>query len=142
MNLSLVISQTQEVHEQIADLLDQLRRLQDLQVTIEVRFITLNDSFFERMGIDFDFSIDDNVNVDSIRGSERTGGLGDDAGPSAIIGLNTTGPTSTLDLEFTQGSFGSTLPQFGELRRGDGCQLRLRHPQRPGSLLPVAGRRR
>ena len=28
-NLSLVISQTQEVHEQIADLLEQLRRLQD-----------------------------------------------------------------------------------------------------------------
>ena len=40
-NLSLVVSQTQEVHEEIADLLDQLRRLQDLQVTIEVRFITL-----------------------------------------------------------------------------------------------------
>ena len=60
-NLSLVVSQTQEVHEQIADLLDQLRRLQDLQVTIEVRFITLNDTFFERIGIDFDFEVDDNT---------------------------------------------------------------------------------
>jgi general secretion pathway protein D len=57
--LSLVISQTEEVHEDIADLLDQLRRLMDLQVTIEVRFITLNDDFFERIGIDFDFDIDD-----------------------------------------------------------------------------------
>ena len=113
VNLSLVISQTQEVHEQIADLLDQLRRLQDLQVTIEVRFITLNDNFFERMGIDFDFSIDDNVNIDKIRGSEIDGRLGDDVGPSAVIGLNTEGPTTTLDLEFTQGSFDSTLPQFG-----------------------------
>lgn len=113
INLSLVISQTQDVHEQIADLLDQLRRLQDLQVTIEVRFITLSDNFFERMGIDFDFSLDDNVDIRKIRGSERTGGLGDDSGPSATIGLSTTGPTSTLDLEFTQGSFGSTVPQFG-----------------------------
>ena len=113
INLSLVISQTQEVHEQIADLLDQLRVLQDLQVTIEVRFITLNDNFFERIGIDFDFSIDDNVNVDRIRGSTRTGGRGDDTGPSAVFGLTTDGPTSTLDLEFTQGSFGATLPQFG-----------------------------
>src|SRR5213075_1217618 len=58
-NLSLVISQTQAVHEQIADLLQQLRRLQDLQVTIEVRFIRLNDSFFERIGIDFNFKIED-----------------------------------------------------------------------------------
>ena len=56
-NLSLVISQTQEVHEEIADLLTQLRRLQDLQVTIEVRFITLNDNFFERIGVNFDFAI-------------------------------------------------------------------------------------
>jgi general secretion pathway protein D len=61
-NLSLVVSQTQEVHEQIADLLEQLRRLQDLQVTIEVRFITLNDTFFERIGVDFDFNIQSGVN--------------------------------------------------------------------------------
>ncbi|HET6881243.1 MAG TPA: hypothetical protein VFI31_13870 [Pirellulales bacterium] len=61
-NLSLVISQTQEVHEEIADLLEQLRRLQDLQVTIEVRFITLNDNFFERIGINFDFSIPTRLN--------------------------------------------------------------------------------
>ena len=61
-NLSLVVSQTQEVHEEIADLLEQLRRLQDLQVTIEVRFITLNDTFFERIGVDFDFNIQTGVN--------------------------------------------------------------------------------
>jgi general secretion pathway protein D len=60
-NLSLVVSQTQDVHEEIANLLDQLRRLQDLQVTIEVRFITLADTFFERIGVDFDFNIQTNV---------------------------------------------------------------------------------
>ncbi len=118
INLSLVISQTQEVHEQIADLLDQLRRLQDLQVTIEVRFITLNDNFFERLGIDFDFSIDDNVNVDGIRSQDQAGGIGDDAGPSAVFGLNQQGPTTNLDLEFTQGSFGAALPQFGNFNAG------------------------
>ena len=60
-NLSLVVSQTQEVHEEIVDLLEQLRRMQDLQVTIEVRFITLSDSFFERIGVDFDFNVANNV---------------------------------------------------------------------------------
>ena len=49
-NLSIVVSQTQEVHDEIADLLQQLRRLQDLQVAIEVRFIKLSDTFFERIG--------------------------------------------------------------------------------------------
>ena len=52
-----MIRQTQKNHEEITDLLDQLRRLQDLQVTIEVRFVTVSDRFFERIGIDFDFGI-------------------------------------------------------------------------------------
>ncbi len=59
--LSLIVRQTQAVHQEIRDLLEQLRRLQDLQVTIEVRFITVSDSFFEQIGIDFDFNVQDNV---------------------------------------------------------------------------------
>ena len=55
--LSLVVRQTQRVHEEIADLLDQLRRLQDLQVTIELRFVTVSDRFFERIGVDFNFNL-------------------------------------------------------------------------------------
>ncbi|MCA9035180.1 MAG: hypothetical protein KDA91_08625, partial [Planctomycetaceae bacterium] len=53
--LSLVIRQTGPVHDQIADLLTQLRKLQDLMVTVEVRFISVSDRFFERIGVDFDF---------------------------------------------------------------------------------------
>ena len=64
--LSLVVRQTEKVHQEIADLLDQLRRLQDLQVTIEVRFITVSDQFFERIGVDFDFNIQDNVTQDTV----------------------------------------------------------------------------
>ncbi len=62
--LSLVIRQTSRVHEEIAALLKQLRRLHDLQVTIEVRFVTVADRFFERIGIDFDFSVQDNIDTD------------------------------------------------------------------------------
>jgi general secretion pathway protein D len=108
-NLSLVISQTQEVHEEIADLLDQLRRLQDLQVTIEVRFITLNDNFFERIGIDFDFDIDDNTSqINPTRALPRTTPA--PAWRSAWIRRGSPRTTST---SFTQGSFGSAVPQFG-----------------------------
>ena len=40
--------------------------MQDLQVTIEVRFITLSDSFFERIGVHFDFTVaKNNVNAGS-----------------------------------------------------------------------------
>ncbi len=108
-NLSLVISQTQEVHEQIADLLDQLRRLQDLQVTIEVRFITLNDRFFERIGIDFDFNIEDSSG--QIAGQNP---VIRDRMRSTSFGLDPTGaPTVDFDYQFRQNSFGAALPQFG-----------------------------
>ncbi|MBL8812261.1 MAG: hypothetical protein JNM43_19000 [Planctomycetaceae bacterium] len=59
--LSLVIRQTSAVHEQIADLLKQLRKLQDLQVAVEVRFISVSDNFFERIGVDFDFNVQDSL---------------------------------------------------------------------------------
>jgi general secretion pathway protein D len=90
--------------------LDQLRRLQDLQVTIEVRFITLNDSFYERIGIDFNFEIDDNSG--QIAGQNPI--LPDDTGPSMAFGLDPTGlPTADYDYAFTQDMFNSTVPQFG-----------------------------
>lgn len=112
-NLSLVVSQTQEVHDQIVDLLEQLRRLQDLQVTIEVRFITISDQFFERIGVNFNFNLDSNVSaVQAAQASENSG-------PSVTVGLtNAPGGTSlttasNLELQFTQGSFASAIPQFG-----------------------------
>jgi len=88
-------------------LLASLRRLQDLQVTLEVRFITLNDNFFEKVGVDFDFKIDNN-------GSSLPP---DDGGRSVTIGLqqnfgNTLAPTADLDLTFTQDNFSVTSP-FG-----------------------------
>jgi general secretion pathway protein D len=122
-NLSLVISQTQRVHEQIADLLEQLRRLQDLQVTIEVRFIRLTDSFFERIGVDFDFNIEDGTGISTnpvVPGALTPGAAFEPPRASASVGIQSpTGladfPNYTVDLDmpFRQGNFGLAVPQFG-----------------------------
>ena len=119
-NLSLVVQQTQEVHNKIADLLAQLRRLQDLQVTIEVRFITLNDDFFERIGVDFDFDIDDNSGLTNAEANAL-----DDDGPSVTVGFDpvTLAPSVDLDIGFQQGSFGVTAPQFGGFDVGSAASL-------------------
>ena len=115
-NLSLVITQTQEVHERITDLLDQLRRLQDLQVTIEVRFITLSDNFFERIGVDFDFNIRSNANGLDVD-KANTGVV---MKPSATLGLLPAAPGAPFPnfpknggIPFSQNSFDSALPPFG-----------------------------
>jgi len=136
-NLSLVISQTQEVHEQIVDLLEQLRRLQDLQVTIEVRFITLNDNFFERIGVDFDFDIDDNIDGPFQVFGKPTAGQRDasvvgvdrdtrdrDHGPSVTVGQSSPGVfSSDLDIPFRQDSFSLAVPQFGGFNPAAGASI-------------------
>jgi general secretion pathway protein D len=114
-NLSLVISQTEDVHEQIVDLLEQLRRNQDLQVTIEVRFITLNDNFFERIGVDFQFNITNEAPNDPLAISPSN--------KKEIVGLEPPAagapfPNYTtdigFDIPFRQSSFNLATPQFGQ----------------------------
>ena len=50
--LSLVIRQTQEVHREISDLLDQLRRRQDIQVSLQMQTLNVPKSFFADWNID------------------------------------------------------------------------------------------
>ncbi len=87
LNISLIIRHTAEVHDDIVDLLRQLRRLQDLQVSIEVRFITVSDSFFEQIGVDFDFSIQS----DAIGRKSTLANVN----PAVLPGANTTGTNVT-----------------------------------------------
>jgi general secretion pathway protein D len=127
-NLSLVVTQTQEVHEQIRFLLAQLRRLQDLQVTIEVRFITLNDDFFERIGVSFDFDINTKIpghgvsvvsSSNSINGASTT-----DPNKAITVGLNSPTTFSTdLSIPFTQNSYSLAVPQFGGFDSSAGASL-------------------
>ena len=38
-------------------LLQALRRLQDLEIAVEMRLVNVSEAFFERMGLDFDINI-------------------------------------------------------------------------------------
>jgi type II secretory pathway component GspD/PulD (secretin)/tetratricopeptide (TPR) repeat protein len=57
LGMGLVVNQTQDIQEQVADLLAALRRLQDLEVAIEIRLVAVSESFYERMGLNFDLNI-------------------------------------------------------------------------------------
>lgn len=108
-NLSLVVNNTQEVQDQIVDLLKKLRELNDVQIVIEVRFITLNDDFFERVGVDFDFSVNDNLppNVNPTSDTlDRSSIVGVDGNPLVTNTFsNGSGTTGNFDLQFLQDSF-------------------------------------
>src|SRR5205085_4059428 len=48
-SMALVVTQTPEVQEKVAQLLNDLRKLQDLEVALEIRFITVTDKCFARV---------------------------------------------------------------------------------------------
>jgi general secretion pathway protein D len=122
-NLSLVVSAPQETQDKIQDLLRKLRELNDVQIVVEVRFVTLADNFFERVGIDFDFNINDNS------GGLVTNANGDQFlanGSSGVIGrqnLDPFTPTTDLDVGFLQQSFTAAQPLFGGFTAGTGASL-------------------
>ncbi len=111
VNLSLVVSQTQEVHEQIANLLEQLRRLQDLQITIECRFISLSDSFYERIGVDFNINIKaNNADVFTSSGQVTNSTV---TGRNDVTGTGEFAPAAQ-DIAIRQGSSSLALPMYGD----------------------------
>ena len=53
MTMSLVVNQTPDIQEQVADLLAALRRLQEVEVSLEIRLVSVVDGVMERLGVDF-----------------------------------------------------------------------------------------
>jgi general secretion pathway protein D len=119
---SLAIRQTEEVHAQIEDLLNQIRKMNDLQVAVEVRYITLSDSFFERMGLSFDAVFRNDGAFAHISQSQHpiTGSDGTQVaattsrGNNVTVGLRAPGEfTVDASIPIYQDSFGIAIPTFG-----------------------------
>lgn len=130
--MALVISQPQEVQEEVALLLATLRRLQDLQVSVELRAVLVSETFFERIGVDFDMNIRTPTSrrePDLVAGNfvpapfiNRSGaGLG-----GLISGLTSAGSlTPDLNIPIRNSTFNFTTPQFGGYQPEAGLTLGL-----------------
>ena len=101
--------------EEVERLLESLRKLQDLEVSIEVKVVSLAETFFERIGVDFAMGIPTNAKpiggpptgttVFSTSNRDFTGN---------VIGLQTPGiPTPDLDIPIRATSFPRAVPPFG-----------------------------
>lgn len=147
---SLSIRQTEENHEQTAALLEKLRSMLDLQISVEVRFITISDEYTEKIGVNFNASIatdapstensNDNNNNSNGGNSNNNNSNNNNSNNSngnsnssfrepdgnGIFGYtgSTTSPfTSNLNLEFSQNSYGFAIPQFGNYDPTVGAQF-------------------
>ncbi len=119
LGMALVINQIQDVQEQIQDLLAALRRLQDLEVAIEMRLVSVSESFFERMAFDFDLNI---INRGQTRWEQQL--VTQQFAPPGFInafkpdgffsGLTPAGTfTPDLGVPIRASSFDFSLPPFG-----------------------------
>jgi type II secretory pathway component GspD/PulD (secretin) len=116
----LVINQTPDIQDQVQDLLQALRRLQDQEVAVEVKFIAVAEDFFERIGVNFNMNI---VNKGTstfqpqlLSGQFAPAGYIDSFSPHDFLAGSTIANTltSTLDIPITQNSFFATVPTYGQ----------------------------
>ena len=120
LTMSLVINQSPDIQEQVADLLTALRRLQDQEVAIEVRFISIAEDFYERIGLDFNLNIKTDRNTSRFEpmitsGQYKPSGYINDPNFDRMIGgITPAGSfTSDLDIPITNTSFPLSIPAFG-----------------------------
>jgi type II secretory pathway component GspD/PulD (secretin)/tetratricopeptide (TPR) repeat protein len=118
LGMALVINQTPDIQEQVAELLAALRRLQDQEVAVEVRFITIAESFYERIGLDFNVNIKtNNTNFEPQLVSQQFAPFGfiNSFNPKNFItGLTPAGSfTQDLNIPIKASSFQMAVPPFG-----------------------------
>src|SRR5262249_41085091 len=119
MTGALVINQTLDIQEQVADLLQALRRLQDQEVAIEVRLITVDEDYDERTCLDSSM----NIKTDSrnfkyeptlLTGQFKPQGfINDPYFRNLIAGVTPAGTlTPDLDIPIAPNTFTSAAPTF------------------------------
>ncbi len=123
---ALVVNQTADVIQEVADLLDALRRLQDLAMAVELRIVSLSESWYERMGVDFSMNILTNTNKfqPSLTTVDPNTGAAGVFAPipfinsirnvGTTVGLTPAGTfTPDLNVPIKSNSFSMAVPPFG-----------------------------
>ncbi len=123
LTMALVVNQTPDIQEQVAELLAALRKLQDVQVAVEVRFISLSEAFYERIGLDMNVNfMTRNTKYEPLIVSNQfqPNGFNNTFRPSNFVtGLvpgGTTPPgafTHDLNIPLINSSFAPAIPPFG-----------------------------
>ncbi len=111
LGMVMVINQSPEVIEEVERLLESLRKLQDLEVSIEVKVVSLAETFYERIGVDFAMGVPTNAKP---IGNSTSGGLNNQNFKGNVLGMAVPGvPTPDLDIPIRATSFGRAVPPFG-----------------------------
>lgn len=127
VNSNLIIKNTARNHQAISNLLSKLREIQSIQINVDSRFLTINESWFEQVGIDLDIyfggseyqraaALDPNILpidlfTDPISGEVRRG-----AGQRQYTSIFDLVPTGTFD-DGGRETFNQEVPPSGVIDR-------------------------
>jgi type II secretory pathway component GspD/PulD (secretin) len=132
MTMALVINQTPDIQDQIAELLAALRRLQDQEVAVEVRFISIAEDFYERIGVNFNLNFVNKHNGTRLQPDLVSGQFTPDSfinkfqPHNFLTGLQAAGTfTPDLNIPLTVTSFAQTVPLYGGYPGGGGITMGL-----------------
>jgi len=130
-NDRLIVTHTSRAHQQLIDLLRQLREQKDLQVAVETKFIRLQNNFLEQIGVDLDIVLNQgNAGLDQAVATGE-GGLVPVVDP--ITGVRLVQPR-----QFTQLGFYPTVPAgYGAAME----QIALGQPYQNVALVPPGNSR-
>lgn len=114
LGLAMVINQSPEVIEEVERLLESLRKLQDLEVSIEVKVVALGETFYERIGVDFAMGVRTGASPNASGTGSVIGNVNGRNYNGNVVGLQAPGiPTADLDIPIRATSFAKAVPPFG-----------------------------
>ena len=101
LNQNLIVTNTARNHREIQALLDKLREVRSVQISVETRILQVSTDFFEQIGFDVDVYFNANEQTDAairqVQGSSGLGtffGEGTNIKPSDYVGAGGTGLAS------------------------------------------------
>lgn len=128
INSNLVITNTARNHQAISNLLGKLREIRSIQIHVDSRFLTINEAWFEQVGIDLDIyfggsefqraaALDPNILPIDLFTDPITGNVRPGAGQRRYTSIFDLVPNGTLDGNNRE-QFDQTVPVSGVFSRG------------------------
>ncbi|MEW6252229.1 MAG: hypothetical protein AB1716_16445, partial [Planctomycetota bacterium] len=131
LNGQLIVYNTSAAHQQVTDLLSQLREQRALQISVEARFLNVTNNFLEEFGVDLDFVF-----------NAGNAGYDQAQGPQGVLTDPATGAIILIPRQYSRIGVTPGIPAFGvPLNVGAPVNQPYNQPgfvPAPGSIMPFS----
>jgi general secretion pathway protein D len=124
MNGQLVVTQTTENHSALLSLINKLREARALQISIEARFVSVDTSFLQSIGVNLDMYFNTGSRLGSTSSTDPwTGAIVPGTGGQSGWGSGQPGWNSLTPIPVTQNNTGMNFVTPSSLKTGKGLNI-------------------